>query len=112
MTFPYRILVRELSKYTFPHGYWGGYAKFYEPNCRGKVGTLIINKVRSIIDSEHNANQTIDELIILLTNKNIKHSNHKKIITVVVCTPTEEADELVQILQRLKNKLKKSCFPN
>ncbi len=83
-------------------GCWKGYDRFFTPTIPNRIGKIILDCVY-VLDIIH-----IQILIGILTNthkKNIHCHKTGKLLNTTICTPTDDARQLSNLLKQLEQEM-------
>ncbi len=84
-------------EFFWPSGYWGGYARFFEPKLSSKVGQEFMHAIHDGLKT-----RDVDAAIKMLSETHTKRPNGE----VVVCVPTNDASIAIELLEAVKNQNK------
>lgn len=108
MTLP-TALHQKLKECFYPQGWWGGYAKFFEPRIPARIGKLLICSINVAIDRFRYRVDLLERIEATRAAINILSSEHVKSppkVEPVICKPTEAAVKAVELLEELLQYLK------
>ncbi len=80
----------------WPNGWWGGYAKFFEPKLPSRIGDVLSSNIHNGL--KNRSLECIDKAIDILSKTQLKKCGSQ----FIGCYPTKESAEAIKLLNTLR----------